>query len=97
MANCPPMTDEGRRAQVKEEHAVKQSSEPKPISQSDGHELYILQEKIEKDILDKTKKALMKFNNDRERASSAERWPSHWKDLVHDEDGGYDIIGRRTP
>ena len=42
-----------------------------------------------RDILDKTKKALMKFNNDRERASSAERWPSHWKDLVHDEDGGY--------
>ena len=38
----PPMTDEGRRAQVKDEHAVKQSSEPKPISHIDGHELRIL-------------------------------------------------------
>ena len=38
----------------------------------------------------------MKFNDDRERASSAERWPKHWKDLVHDEDGGYDMFGRRT-
>ena len=69
--DLPPMTDEGRRAQDEDEHAVKQSSEPKPISQSDGHELYILREKIKKDILDKTRKALMKFNNDRERASSA--------------------------
>ena len=59
--------------------------------------MHILREKIEKDILDKTKKALMKFNNDRERASSAERWPSHGKDLVHDEDGGYDMFARRTP
>ena len=26
--DLPPMTDEGRRTQVKDEHAVKQSSEP---------------------------------------------------------------------
>ena len=91
------MTHECRRAQVKDEHAVKQSSGPKPISQSDGQVIHILRERIEKDILDKTKKALMKFNDNRERASSAQRWPSDWKDLVHDEDGGYDMFGRRTP
>ena len=68
------MTDEGRRDQVKDEHVVKQSSELKPITQSDGQEIHILREKIEKDILDKTTKALMKLNNDRERACSAERW-----------------------
>ena len=67
------MTHECRRAQVKDEHAVKQSSGPKPISQSDGQVIHILRERIEKDILDKTKKALMKFNDNRERASSAER------------------------
>ena len=91
------MTDESRRAHVKDEHAMKQSSEPKPISQIDWHELHILREKTEKDILDKTKKAFMKFSNDREGASSAGRWPRHWKDLVHDEDGGCDTFGRRIP
>ena len=24
-----------------------------------------------------------------------EKWPKHWKDLVHDDDGGMDMFGRR--
>ena len=31
--DLPPMTDEGRRADVQDQHATWQSSEPKPISQ----------------------------------------------------------------
>ena len=32
--DLPPMTDEGRRADVQDQHAMWQSSEPKPISHS---------------------------------------------------------------
>ena len=32
--DLPPMTDEGRRAEVQDQHAIRQGSQPKPISQS---------------------------------------------------------------
>ena len=54
--------------------------------------LHILQEKVEKDMVDKTWKAIMQINV----SKPTTRWPDHRKDLVHDEDGGYDMFGRRT-
>ena len=61
-----------------------------PTEEDQG--LHILGEKIEKDMIDKTRKALMQID----ASKPTTMWPSHWKDLVHDEDGGYDMFGRRT-
>ena len=36
----------------------------------------------------------LKSCNNWARVSS--NWPSRWKDILHDEDGGYDMFGRRT-
>ena len=58
----------------------------------EDQELHILREKIEEDMIDKTRKAIMQINVNKPSA----RWPDHWKDLLHDEDGGYDMFGRRT-
>ena len=74
---------------------MRQSSQPKPISRAEknaswadhmkeDHELHILREKIEKDMIDKTRKALMHID----ASKPTTRWPDHWKDPVHDEDGG---------
>ena len=43
-------------------------------------------------MIDKTRKAIMQINVN----MPAARWPDHWKDLVHDEERGYDMFGRRT-
>ena len=59
---------------------------------TEDHKLHILREKIEKGMIDKTRKALMQID----ASKPTTRWPNHWKDLVHDEDGGYDMFGRRT-
>ena len=72
------MTDEGRRAEVIHEYAMRQSSEPKPISRAEkklswadhmkeDHELHILREKIEKYMFDRTRKALMQIDANLQR------------------------------
>jgi len=58
--------------------------------------LTTLRKKIEADMLNKTRKALMQVRSDEKWRTSSTQWPSHWKDLVHDEDGGYDMLGCRT-
>ena len=68
--DLPPMIDEGRRSNVMKEHATRHSSKPEPFSQVErrvssadttekDHGLHILREKIEKDMVDKTRKATM--------------------------------------
>ena len=52
--------------------------------------------KIEADMLETTRRALMQIKSDEKWKAPSTRWPSHWKYLVHDEDGGYDMFGRRT-
>ena len=58
----------------------------------EDQELHILREKIEKDMIDEPRKAIMQINANKPAA----RWPDHWKDPVHGEDAGYDMFGRRT-
>ena len=58
--------------------------------------LITLRKKIEADMLNETRKALMQARSDEKWRTSSTQWPSHWKDLIHDEDGGYDMSGRRT-
>ena len=58
--------------------------------------LTTFRKKIEADMLDKTRRALKQIKSDEKWRASSTRWPSHWKDLVHDEDGGHDMLGRRT-
>ena len=100
------MTDEGRRAEENDEEAAKQCSQPKPISQEVGgkkswedlmqeEELQSLQEKVEKAMLDDARSKLMELKKDQSWAKVSTAWPRHWKDLVHDEDGGKDMFGRR--
>ncbi len=50
---------------------------------------HILREKIEKDMIDTTRKALIQLD----ASNPTTIWPNHWKDLVHDENGGYDMFG----
>ena len=38
----------------------------------------------------------MQFSSNDNWAKPSKKWPSHWKDLLHDEDGGYYMFGRRT-
>ena len=38
----------------------------------------------------------MQVRQDEKWKTLSTHWPSHWKDLVHDEDGGYDMFGRKT-
>ena len=59
-------------------------------------ELHILREKIEADMIAKTRSALMELRATKEFDRPPPRWPRHWKDLLHDEDGGHDMFGRRT-
>ena len=58
--------------------------------------LTTLRKKIEADMLNKTRKAFMQGRSGEKWRTSSSQWPSHWKELVHDEDGGYDMFGRRT-
>ena len=58
--------------------------------------LTTLRKMIEADMLNKTRKALLQVRSDEKWRTSSTQWPSHWKDLVHDEDRGYDMFGRRT-
>ena len=71
--DSPSMTDEGRRAEVINEHAARQSSKPKPISRAEkrvswachgeeNQELHTLREMIDKDMIDETRKAIMQIN-----------------------------------
>ena len=41
------------------------------------------------------KKILQCIMEMKQNSKQQERWPSHWKDLVHDDDGGMDMFGRR--
>ena len=47
-------------------------------------------------MIDKTQKALMHLKSDDNWSKPSNKWPEHWKDLLHDEDGGCDMFGRRT-
>ena len=58
--------------------------------------LTTLRKKIEADMLDKTRRALMQLKPDEKWRASSTRWPSHWNDLVHGEDGGYDMFACRV-
>ena len=101
----PPSTDEGRRVEpvLQDQHKQGGSTEPKPIRQvnwadmsDEEDELYTLTKKIENDVFLKTKKSLMEFRRSASKNHGSRQWPSNWKDAVHDEDGGYDMFGRRT-
>ena len=46
-------------------------------------------------MIDKTRKALMQLKSGGDRLNTSNQWPKHWKDLLHDEDGGCDMFGRR--
>ena len=59
-------------------------------------DLNSLRERIEMDMLNKTRQALMQLKSDNKWARASTKWPSHGKDILHDEDGGYDMFGRRT-
>ena len=58
-------------------------------------ELQSLQEKVEKAMVDDARFKLMELKKDQAWASVSTGWPKHWKDVVHDEDGGNDMFGRR--
>ena len=95
------MTDEGRQAGgQKDEDAHRHSPQPKPISRvrwadlADEEEKQLLTRRIEEDLRYRTHKQLMELSEERSRSKP---WPKHWKDILHDEDGGHDLFGRRTP
>ena len=92
------MTDDGRRAEEHDQEAAKQSSEPKPASRERRHIRWADIEDNEKELNDfkQAKKALMELKNSRGQCDWSNQVPGHWKDLVHDEDGGYDMFGRRA-
>ena len=46
-------------------------------------------------MVDKTRMQLQKAKNDLRQTSRTETWPAHWRDIVHDLDGGNDMFGRR--
>ena len=59
---------------------------PKPISQR----------KVRwSDEVDDTEEELMTMATTKERGDRYEAWPANWKDMIHDEDGGMDMFGRR--
>ena len=38
----------------------------------------------------------MQLKSDGNWSEPSSKWPGHWKDLLHDEDGGCNMFGRRT-
>ena len=101
----PPSTDEGRRVEpeLQDEHTQGGSTEPKLVRQvswadmlEEEEEVNELRKKIEHDMFIKTKRSLMEIRQSSGRGHGHKQWPAHWKDAVHDEDGGYDMFGRRT-
>ena len=96
-----PVTDEAARGALPSTRN-KATPPPKPISRErrvswadqteEEEEVKELRRKIEEDIYKKTRRCIMEM---RQSSRQQEEWPSHWKDLVHDEDGGMDMFGRR--
>ena len=100
----PPSTDDGRRVEpaLHDDHRQGGSTEPKLVRHvswadmsEDESEETKLRRDIEKDMFIKTKKALMEIRKSSGSGVRQNRWPAHWKDVVHDEDGGIDMFGRR--
>ena len=69
---------------------------PESECEASTFRLTTFRKKIEADIFNRTRKAFMQGRQDEKWRTSSTHWPSHWKDLVHDEDGEYDMFGRRT-
>ena len=59
------------------------------------NEIHILRQQIEKDMFTKTKKQIMSMKEASKTNRRIGPWPRHWRDLVHDDDGGMDMFGRR--
>ena len=104
----PPTTDEAGRVAEKKEDAVEQRPQPKPVSQkkqgklswaslTEEEELTDMENQIEHALIENAKKYIMELKNASKASPRCKGLPGHWKDLVHDEDGGMDMFGRRTP
>ena len=96
-----PVTDEAARGALPSTR-TEATPTPKPISRGprvswadqteEENELNMLRRKIEDDMFKKTKRCIMEM---KQNSNHQENWPIHWKDLVHDDDGGMDMFGRR--
>ena len=54
----------------------------------------MLQEKIEKAMLEQTRRKLVQMKGEN-LIKISDRWPSNWEDIVHGGNGGNDMLGRR--
>ena len=47
-------------------------------------------------MISKTQRALMQMRSGSKWTGPSLKWPSHWQDTVHDEDGGHEMFGQRA-